>query len=236
MKKRGPRGELSGAPLLPADLGAIIYDCDGVLFDTTRANEAFYNHILAHFGLPALGPEKLPEIQVMTAEEIIDQLFQGTSLVAKAQTYQKGLGNERFIPLATVEPFLRETLRRLRPRYHTAVASNRGKSLRPLLDGHGLLDCFDLLVGSLDVRQSKPDPECLWKVIDFFGIPASRVVYIGDSEIDRLTSDRAGVWFAAYKNPALETPWHLQGHPDIFLMLGPGIGVRPAREGSKDDR
>ena len=29
----------------------IIYDCDGVLIDSRRSNEAFYNHILAHFGL-----------------------------------------------------------------------------------------------------------------------------------------------------------------------------------------
>ena len=234
MKRREPPGEPSRAPLLPADLGAIIYDCDGVLFDTSRANEAYYNHILAHFGLPALGPEKLPAVQVMTAEEVIDRLFQGTPLVAEAQAYQKGLGNEQFTALATVEPFLRETLRDLRPRYHTAVASNRGKSLRPLLADHGLLDCFDLLVGSLDVERAKPDPECLRKVIDSFGIPASRVVYVGDAEIDRLTAERAGAWFAAYKNPALETPWHLQHHPDIFPMLGPGIGDRGrTRQGGK---
>ena len=71
---------------------------------------------------------------------------------------------------------------------------------------------------------------------DFFGISASRVVYVGDSEIDRLTAEKAGVWFAAYKNPDLETPWHLRRHPDIFLMLGSGIGSGPARQGDRDDR
>ena len=42
--------------------------------------------------------------------------------------------------------------------------------------------------------------------------------------------------FAAYKNPDLETPWHLLSHPDIFLMLGLGIEGQPARKGNKDDR
>ncbi len=29
----------------------IIYDCDGVLIDSRESNRAFYNHILARFGL-----------------------------------------------------------------------------------------------------------------------------------------------------------------------------------------
>ncbi len=30
-------------------LKVIMYDCDGVLIDSSRANQAFYNHILEHF-------------------------------------------------------------------------------------------------------------------------------------------------------------------------------------------
>ena len=32
----------------------VIFDCDGVMFDSKRANEAYYNHILAHFGKPQM--------------------------------------------------------------------------------------------------------------------------------------------------------------------------------------
>ena len=36
------------------DLKVIVFDCDGVLFDTEAANRAYYNHILKHFGKPVM--------------------------------------------------------------------------------------------------------------------------------------------------------------------------------------
>ena len=47
----------------------IIYDCDGVLFDSKEANEAFYNHILDHFGMPPLEPEQLEFVYSSTVRE-----------------------------------------------------------------------------------------------------------------------------------------------------------------------
>ncbi len=222
--------------LHPYQLTALIYDCDGVLIDSSRSNEAYYNHILAHFGLPPLSQDQLKEARVLTAEEMIDLLFKGTPHLARAQDFQKGLDNDRFIPLALVEPSLRETLRRLPPRYRRAVASNRGKSLRPLLEYHRLLDSFELLVSSMDVKRPKPDPEYLLRVTDFFGIEGSQAIYIGDSETDLLTAQRAGVLFVAYKNQALETLWHIDSHPDLFRILDQNFGGALRQEETQDGR
>ncbi|MCX5894085.1 MAG: HAD hydrolase-like protein, partial [Deltaproteobacteria bacterium] len=71
----------------------IIYDCDGVLIDSRRSNEAFYNHILAHFGLPPLTPEQLDLVHASTAQEAIDFLFGGTPRLAAAQDFQRHIDN-----------------------------------------------------------------------------------------------------------------------------------------------
>ena len=213
------KAKMTKGPSLPPHITALIYDCDGVLFDSSRSNEAYYNHILAHFGLPFLRQDQLEATRVLTAEEVIDLLFEGTPYLSQAQDFQKGLDNDRFIPLAQVEPFLRETLKRLPSRYRRAVASNRGKSLHPLLKYHRLLDSFELLVSSIDVQRPKPDPEYLRRVTDAFGIEASQTLYIGDSQTDLLTAQKAGVLFVAYKNQALLTPWHLNSHLDLLHLL-----------------
>ena len=213
------KGKIVKEPYLPPQITALIYDCDGVLIDSARSNEAYYNHILAHFGFPSLRQNQLEDARVLTAEEMIDLLFKGTPHLAQAQDFQKGLDNDRFIPLAHVEPTLRETLRRLPSKYRRAVASNRGKSLRPLLEYHRLLDSFDLLVSSIDVKRPKPDPEYLLRVTDTFKIEVSQALYIGDSETDLLTAQKAGVLFVAYKNQALETLWHIDNHLDLFRIL-----------------
>ena len=50
----------------------IIYDCDGVIVDSRRSNEAFFNHILASFGLPPLEPEQLELIYSFSDRAAID--------------------------------------------------------------------------------------------------------------------------------------------------------------------
>jgi len=50
---------------------AVVFDCDGVMFDSRQANINFYNHLLAHFGLPLLREEQVAYIHMATADESI---------------------------------------------------------------------------------------------------------------------------------------------------------------------
>lgn len=197
----------------------IIYDCDGVLIDSRRANEAFYNHILQRFGLPAITPEQLAQAQFLTSREVLNRLFAGTPWLQEAQDYLKSVDNSPFLPLITVEPHIKEVLARLSPFYGTAIATNRGRSLPLVLEHLGLADLFDMVVSSADVSHPKPHPEILWIILDHFGVKAREALYIGDAEVDRQMADRAGVPFAAYKNPELAALYHLQDHRDLQEIL-----------------
>jgi phosphoglycolate phosphatase-like HAD superfamily hydrolase len=198
----------------------IVYDCDGVLVDSRESNEAFYNHILARFGLPPLEPEQLEFICVSTAVAAIDYLFRDSPLLREAQFYQSQIDNTPFIPLIRLEPNIWETLARLRPAYRTAVATNRGKSLPLVLQHHRLAGLFDLTVTSLEVAEPKPHPECLQRILRHFQAAPEEIVYIGDAEVDRLVSERAGAPFIAYKNPLLNARHCLQDHLDLLEILG----------------
>lgn len=197
----------------------IIYDCDGVLIDSRRSNGAFYNHILAHFGLPPLTPEQLDLVHAATAREAVDFLFRGTPWLAAAQDFQRRIDNAPFLALIRPEPHIREVLARLRPAYHTAIATNRGKSLPLVLETLGLNSLFDLTVSCYDVTRPKPHPECLQKILRHFRASPDEALYIGDSEVDRLVAEAAGVPLAAYKNPGLQARYHLQDHRDLLKIL-----------------
>ena len=94
----------------PGQIKAIIYDCDGVLIDSRESNEAYYNHILEHFGQPPLTEEHLRMIQFLTAGDVMGLIFADTGLLDDALAYEKTLDNDRFIPLIHVEPNTREVL------------------------------------------------------------------------------------------------------------------------------
>ena len=205
----------------------IIYDCDGVLIDSRGSNEAFYNHILTHFGLPPLTPEQLDLVHAATAQEAVDFLFRGTPWLAPAQDYQRRIDNAPFLALIRLEPHVREVLAQLRPGYLTAIATNRGRSLPLVLQTLGLAGLFDLTVSCYDVNRPKPHPECLQKILRHFRVRPDEALYLGDSEVDRLVAEAAGIPLVAYKNPRLRALYHLQDHLELLQLLDqmPGSGV-----------
>jgi HAD superfamily hydrolase (TIGR01509 family) len=206
-------------PMKPGQIKAIIYDCDGVLIDSRKSNEAYYNHILEHFGQPPLTEEHRHAMQFLTAKEMMVLIFNSTNLLADALVFEKTLNNDRFIPLVQVEPNTREVLKHLRQKYLTAIATNRGKSLRPLLVHLGLDTFFNIVVTSYDVKLSKPDPECLNIILNDFRILPEEALYIGDNEIDQVLCERAGVPFIAYKNPSLRAGYHITNHLDLLAII-----------------
>lgn len=198
---------------------AVLYDCDGVLVDSSEANIAYYNHILAHFGMSPLSPDQLDKVQVLSASGVIEFLFEGTGLIDRAQVFERGLVDDRFLELTRLEPHIADTLRVLRRKHRTAVVSNRGKSLRPLLAFHGIESLFDVIIGSGDVVRQKPDPEPMNKVMSSLSLRAEHILYIGDSDVDRILCRRAGAPFVSYKNPTLDALFHINDHLEILKIL-----------------
>ena len=197
----------------------IIYDCDGVLFDSRESNRAFYNHILERFGLPPMGSEELEFVHASTAEQAIDFLFKDHPRKEEAQKYRLSMDYTPFVPLMKMEPHVREVLQALKSRCRTAVATNRGITMPLVIREHGLEGLFDLVVTSLDVKHPKPDPECIQRILDHFALCPPEALYVGDSEVDRLVAQRAGVDFASYRNPSLEARYLLDDHLEILEIL-----------------
>jgi putative hydrolase of the HAD superfamily len=77
-----------------------------------------------------------------------------------------------------------EALRALHGKYKLAIVSDAiftpGRNLRALLDGAGMLSCFDHFVFSDEIGHSKPHPSVFESVAEAFGVPLSSIVHIGD--------------------------------------------------------
>ena len=198
---------------------AIIYDCDGVMFDSKQANINFYNHILTHFGLPPLRPEHIEFVHMHTAEESVNYIFGNSPQVKAAQEYRLHLDYTPFIKDMVMEPGLKEMLRILRPRYGLAVATNRSTTIGTVLELNQIGHYFDIVVSSLDVKSPKPDPESVFRILDFFRIKPEQCYYVGDSEVDRAACTASGVAFVAYRNRDLKADYHIDAHRDILKIV-----------------
>ena len=203
----------------PKNIKAVIFDCDGVIFDSRRANERFYNHLLAHFSLPPLREDQVDRIHMFTSKESIEYIFRGSPHVAEAQAYHLRMDYTPFIEDLVLEPGLSDLLAWLKPRAGLAVATNRSDTIGRVLDCFDLTGFFQIVVSCLDVKQPKPGPDALLKILNFFDLEPAEAVYVGDSEVDARASRAAGVPFIAYKNKQLRADWHVQNHGEIQTLL-----------------
>ncbi|MGD9032381.1 MAG: HAD hydrolase-like protein [Desulfobacteraceae bacterium] len=199
--------------------GAVVFDCDGVMFDSREANVNFYNHLLTHFQLPPMEEGEVDFVHMHTADESIRHIFQGTPHVEKALAYRWEMDYAPFIRHMVMEPGLKELLSWLKPRFGLGVATNRSNTIGDVLETHGLKEFFDIVVSSLDVENPKPHPEALLRILDFFRLSPAQAFYVGDTAVDYETSKGAGVVFIAYKNRDLEADFHADALMDIKDMV-----------------
>jgi len=200
-------------------ISAVIFDCDGVMFDSRQANINFYNTLLSHFGLPPMTEKDFSFIHMHTVHESVRYLFRNTSYEEAAHAYRMQIGYGSFLKDMVIEPGLKELLTFLRPGYGLAVATNRTNTIDEVLELNGLSHFFDIVVSSLDVKSPKPHPESVFKILDFFGIGPDECWYVGDSEVDRETCERAGVPLVAYRNRNLSAAVHIESLLEIKDIL-----------------
>ena len=201
------------------DFKVVAFDCDGVLFDTEQANRAYYNHILRHFGKPAMTPEQFAYAHQHTLNESIAYLFNDQESIAAVYDYRETMDYGAFLKLLKVEPYLVQLLAKIRPELKTAIATNRSDTMDRLLSEFELSDYFDLVVTSFDIERPKPHPDSLFKILDYFDIESHQVLYIGDSQVDAEAARAAKIPFVAFRNRMLPTEYHIENLKQLEEIL-----------------
>jgi len=200
-------------------ISAVIFDCDGVLFDSRQANTNFYNRLLSDFGLPLMTEEEISYVHMHTACESVQYIFRNYPFKEAAQKQRLKMDYSPFIKDMIIEPGLKKLLKILKPGFALAIATNRSNTIGEVLEYNGLAEFFEVVISSLDVQRPKPNPESLFKILDFFKISPDESIYIGDSVVDYETADAADVPFISYKNRQLKAAYHLDCLMDIVDII-----------------
>ena len=201
------------------NIECVAFDCDGVMFDTAQANRFYYSSVLQHFGRPALSEEQFRYVHMHTVHESMAYLFPDESTLKAAHEFRKTMDYQKYLSYLTVEPQLVSLLEKLRPQTKTAVATNRTDTMEQLLAQFDLDGYFDLIVTSSDVRQPKPQPDALIKIMDHFGLLPHQVIYIGDSQVDELAAKAANMPLVAYRNRQLDAQYHIESLGEVEELL-----------------
>lgn len=205
--------------MIMKNIKAVIFDCDGVMFDTAQANRFYYSHILQHFGRPAVTDEQFTFVHMHTVDESMAYLFPDETTLAAAYDFRKSMDYRQYLGYLTIEPHLVSLLEKLRPQIKTTIATNRTDTLDRLLAEFNLNGYFDLVVTSSDVARPKPHPEALLKILNYFDLEPYQTIYIGDSQVDEIAARSAAMPFVAFRNRKLSADYHIDTLKELEDLL-----------------
>lgn len=199
----------------------IIFDLDGTLIDSAPDIHFAGNAVLAAEGLPGVTPEQSRSFIGNGAGVYVERLEGAvveTSDPARVARMRAAFSAQYEIAHALTQIY---------PGVETALATLRGagwrlglctnKPIRPtqtVLAHFGWSKMFEVVIGGDSLAVHKPDPAPLRAVID--AMPDGPVVYVGDSEVDAETAQRAGVPFALYTEGYRKTPISTIPHDRSF--------------------
>jgi beta-phosphoglucomutase-like phosphatase (HAD superfamily) len=198
----------------------VIYDCDGVMFNSLEANFAFYERVLTHMGmsLDRQNEEVVRVLHTYANREVLAYLFPEEKRWQEAVRYAGTINYLELIPLMIMEDGFVSTLQSLQGRVSLAVCTNRSTSMNAVLEGFNLSPYFSLVMTAALVTNPKPHPEPLLRVLDHFGVAPDEALFVGDSQVDAAAAAAARVPFVAYKAdlPAMDRIDH---HGELLPLV-----------------
>jgi len=173
-----------------------------------------YNDLCARVGRVPLKEEEIKYVHMHTVYEAIHFIFgQEDELEKRALESLKQIDLREYIVYLKMEPYLLQTLNLLKANgILRVINTNRTTSMKHIMERFHLWPFFDMVVTALDVKNPKPHPESIEKIIQRFNLNREEIVFVGDSEIDKQTAKSSGIRFIAYKNREMANDAFIEDH------------------------
>src|SRR5580658_1272636 len=174
----------------------LMFDADGVLFESFESNIAYYNAIFAQVGEPPLdADEEIKSISYAAADVFRLRTRQNDAMLERIHGVARSIDQRPFFELLRPPFELRPFMMELKRRYRLGLATNRSATVPALVEHLKLADVFAAIASALDKVPPKPAPDILRLCLQRAGVAPENAIYIGDSPIDREAAEAAGVAF-----------------------------------------
>ncbi len=179
----------------------LIFDLDGTLVDTAPDLMAAHNHVMKKYGE---NEKKLSDIKSLAGrgawimmqrsfkEQIKDEKTKKLMVDEFIDFYSKNI-NKGSKPIKGIFDFLDWAKSK---KISMAVCTNKREVLAiDLLKKINMYKYFEYVAGADTFEFNKPDPRHLTNILEIIDGNVSKTVMIGDSEVDSMTAQNAGVPF-----------------------------------------
>ena len=193
-----------------------LFDMDGTVLDTLQDLASSVNYVLEKHAMPL---RQIGEVRSFVgggvAKLIERSVPAGTSEEARNAVLDDFKAYYKLHCADLTKPYdgILEMLAALRAAgIKTAVISNKADPAVQVLADRYFHGLFDFVLGERPDITRKPAPDMVYYVMDALHATKEESVYIGDSDVDIITADNAGL-------PAIGVTW---GFRDRDCLIGAG--------------
>lgn len=201
-------------------MSAIIFDLDGTLLNTLDDLTDATNAALTHFGCKERTKEEVRSFVGNGAERLIRQALPGKEDdpdVAEVLSWYKDFYAAHAQIKTRPYAGILEALAAVKAEFPVAVVSNKPDEATKLLCKQYFGDVYALGEGSAMPR--KPAPDMVHRAMQVLG--TDRCICVGDSEVDVLTAQNAGV-------PCLSVLWGFRDRETLLQAGAEHFCEKPA--------
>ena len=176
---------------------AVIFDLDGTLVDTLEDLADSVNYALDSFGFPH---RSIDEVRSFVGNGVRRLIYLSVPEGTENETSEKCLevfkNHYKTNSRNKTGPYdgIIGVLDRLcESGIKTAVVTNKMQTAAKDIVDFYFGEKINLTVGQVDGVSQKPSPDGVNLVLKEFGISKNKAIYVGDSEVDCLTANNAGI-------------------------------------------
>lgn len=200
-------------------MASIVFDLDGTLIDSAPDLQKIANDLLQGDGHAPISIIETRSfigngvgvfVEKMCKARDVPKSNEAQYVEAFLKAYQSAFD------LTVLYPGVREALDRLKADNHSlGICTNKPiEPCRAVLSHLNLTEFFDTLIGGDSLPVRKPDPATLFAAFD--ALPGRVSLYVGDSEVDAETAQRAKSPFLLFTEGYRKTPINQIPHTAAF--------------------
>ena len=197
---------------------AVIFDFDYTLGDSTNGIVISANHALAGLGYAGKPLDDIKRTIGLSLKETFRVLTGNADETAAAEFAQlfRAKADEVMTDNTVLYDGAAEILSELGKRgIKTGIVTTKFHyRIDAILRKFSAAELVDVIVGGEDVTREKPDPEGLLKAMDILAVKKHEALYVGDSTVDAMAAQAAGVNFAAVLTG---TTNNFSGYDNVFI-------------------
>lgn len=176
---------------------AIIFDMDGVLFDSQPMHFAAEKETISRFGKRATVSEFKKTLGWTELDfwERMRKVYRLPATAAKLREIKRPIFEELLKNSIMKDAGLRKLILGLKRKgMRIAVASSAPRRwIRMTLEGLGITDCFDAIVSSEDVARGKPAPDVFLRAAEKLKVDPALCVVVEDAPAGIEAANSAGM-------------------------------------------